>query len=103
MGFICEGKEPTIRVVAYIIFNTVEELKSSTPQGIYERKEKINKINPDSLPKTTKKTEHTMNRNQESCNVEKQIKFSNLTLNSNSKEEAQLSIKKTDDARDTHP
>ena len=89
------------------IYCLVEDSKSSfSPlykSPVYKRKEKINKNNPDLMLKNTKKPESTMNRNQESGNVQKQNKFSILTLNSNNKEGTQLSIKKTDDARDVHP
>ena len=87
----------------YLISNKVEELKSTAPKGTNTTEEKIYKNNTEWMPKAEKKSENTINRNQESGLIQKQIKSINLdTIKSVSKEKHQPPSKNADDASDVH-
>ena len=87
----------------YLISNKVEELKSTTPKGTNTTEEKIYKNNTEWMPKAEKKSENTINRNQESGIIKKQIKSINLdAIKSDSNEKQQPPSKNADDASDVH-
>ena len=87
----------------YLISKKFEELKSATPKGTNTREEKIYKNNTEWMPKAEKKSENTINRNQESGIIQKQIKSINLdAIKSDSKEKQQPPSKNADDASDVH-
>ena len=62
----------------YLISKKFKELKSTTPKGTNTREEKIYRNNTEWMPKAEKKSENTINRNQESGIIQKQIKSINL-------------------------
>ena len=87
----------------YLISKKFEELKSTTPKGTNTREEKIYKNNTEWMPKAEKKSENTINRNQESGIIQKQIKSINLdAIKLDSKEKQQPPSKNADDASDVH-
>ena len=82
----------------YLISKKFEELKSTAPRGSNRREEKIYENNTEWMPKTDKKSEKTVNRNQGSGIIQKQIKSTNLDVRkSDSKEKNQPPSKITDD------
>ena len=85
----------------YLNSKKFEELKSTTPRGTNRREEKIYKNNTEWMPKTEKKFENTVNRNQASGIFHKQIKSTNLDVRkSDSKEKNQPPSNITDDVSD---
>ena len=74
----------------YLISKKFEKLKSTNPRGTNRREAKIYKNNTEWMPKTDKKSEHTVKRNQGSGIIQKQIKSTNLDVRkSDSKEKNQ--------------
>jgi len=83
----------------YSVHNS--DLKSTTPRGTNRREEKIYKNNTEWMPKTDKKSENTVNRNQGSGIIQKPIKSTNLDVRkSDSTEKTQPPSKITDDVSD---
>ena len=86
----------------YLISKKFEELKSTTPKGT-NRREEVYKNNTEWMPMAEKKSENTINENQESGIIHKQTKSTNLdAIKSDSKENHQPPSKNANDASDVH-
>ena len=94
-------KAKSQRYEQYLISKKFEELKSKTLRGTNRRQEKIYKNNTEWMPKTEKKAENTVYRNEESGIIQKQVKSTNLDVRkSDSKEKNQPPSKIIDDVSD---